>query len=119
MKKLVTTVLLCTWATYAYSASMLEKMSAVFVGHPSQQEIKRHVDNTLREYGLPISEDNYNRVGSVLVRLRQQAESDGRHVTEMQILACAEAANPHKSKVMVQLPDMLGLCSTPDYGTAQ
>lgn len=63
--------------------SALEMMHYAFIGYPSEREIQRLLDPVMRDYGLPITEENYSRAGSVLVVLRQSSETG---VTEMAIL---------------------------------
>lgn len=52
--------------------SALDKMSLAFDGNPSSAAIKDLIDPVLRMYGLAPNENNYNRAGSVLVRMRQE-----------------------------------------------
>jgi hypothetical protein len=65
------------------------KLEAIFVGQPSQAEIKRSMDQVLDSFGQPSSEENYKILGNVLVRMRK--ENPG--VTEMLMLRCMLAMN--------------------------
>ncbi len=63
--------------------SSLERMEVAFIGNPSPEEIKHSLDQALKLYGTEITEENYNRAGSVLVALRKESKTG---VTEMEIL---------------------------------
>lgn len=64
-----------------YKADALTMIETVFVGDYTRAEIKSRLDMAMRLFDLPITEDNYNRAGSVLVTLRKEAS-----VAEMDIL---------------------------------
>ena len=49
----------------------LQQMELAFEGGYTQQQIKPRLDKALQLYGLPITEENYKRAGSVLVALRE------------------------------------------------
>src|SRR5262245_11771184 len=42
-----------------------------FVGGHTHAEIKARLDETMKLYGLPTTEDNYSRAGSTLIALRK------------------------------------------------
>ena len=54
------------------TASPLEQMEVAFIGNPSRAAIKARMDQAMRLYGLPITEDNYSRAASVLVVMRKE-----------------------------------------------
>lgn len=64
-------------------ASALEMMEVAFKGNPSQRDIQELLDPAMRAAGLPISDANYQRAGSVLVALGQK-----NNISEMTILRC-------------------------------
>lgn len=66
----------------------VEMMEVVFVGDYSQQEIQTQLDTVLQLYGLPVTEENYSRLGSVVVSLEEEMG-----VPEMDILVCMETAD--------------------------
>ena len=49
----------------------LETMELAFVGNYSQAAIKPRMDQAMRLYKLPLTEENYSRAGSALVSLRK------------------------------------------------
>jgi hypothetical protein len=59
----------------------LEQAAIAFDGGYSAEEIKARLDEVLRLYNVPITEENYLRAGSALVTLRK---TNG--VSEMRIL---------------------------------
>ena len=65
------------------SASALQMMEVAFKGNPSQSEIKALLDPAMTAAGLPITEDNYQRAGSVVIALGQK-----NNIAEMSILRC-------------------------------
>jgi hypothetical protein len=85
----------------------LEKMAAVFVGSPSRALIKAQMDRALDLYGLPIDEENYNRYGSVLVRMRQESG-----VPEMEMLRFVIALREGSPDVNIKLTDAIALAAT-------
>ena len=70
------------------SKSALAMLELAFEGDYSRQEIKLRIDRVMQLYGLPITEENYSRFGSVLVALRKETG-----VPEMEILTCMSAAD--------------------------
>lgn len=73
-------------------SSAIEMMEVAFIGGHSQGEIKTLIDATMRLNSLPITEENYQRLGSVLVTLRKETG-----VSEMDILTCMKAADYRNS----------------------
>ncbi len=73
-------------------SSAIEMMEAAFIGGHSQGEIKTLIDATMRLNSLPLTEENYQRLGSVLVSLRKETG-----VSEMDILTCMKAADYRNS----------------------
>lgn len=73
-------------------SSAIEMMEVAFIGDHSQGEIKTLIDATMRINSLPITEENYQRLGSVLVTLRKETG-----VSEMDILTCMKAADYRNS----------------------
>ena len=63
--------------------SALDTMSIVFQGKYSQRQVQARLDEAFRLYGIPSTEENYMRYGSILVSLRRDA---GSSATEMEIL---------------------------------
>jgi hypothetical protein len=74
-----------------YDASMSEKsdaiykMSQIFQGNPSEDELEDKLDRCIKLYGYEPNEENYNKFGSVLVTL---VESDNKIYSELQLLEC-------------------------------
>ncbi len=81
----------------------LEKMHVAFVGKPSTSRIKSLMDVALKQYGLPATEENYNRYGSVLVVLRKHAG-----VSEMEILSYTVRTGNQGTK----LQEMMAISAT-------
>ncbi len=73
-------------------SSAIEMMEVAFIGDYSQGEIKTLIDATMRLNSLPLTEENYQRLGSVLVTLRKE-----KGVSEMEILTCMKAADYRNS----------------------
>ena len=69
--------------TALQSLSQMELMEIAFDGNPAISEIQPVLDHALRLYGMPITEENYSRAGSVLVALRKEFGP-----SEMDILGC-------------------------------
>ncbi len=82
--------------------SALEIMEVVFNGNYSLPKIKEQVDKAMQLYGLELTEDNYNRVASVLVKLRQEYSVD-----EMDILNYMICS--HINGVSMTFPDMAAI----------
>ncbi len=59
----------------------LDLMEVAFVGGYTRVEIQARIDRAMALYGLPITDENYNRAGSVLVALRNEYG-----VPEMEVL---------------------------------
>ena len=59
----------------------LGMMEVVFKGNYSRLQIKTSLDTAMRLYTMPITEENYNKAGSVLVVLRKDTG-----IYEMKIL---------------------------------
>src|SRR5687767_9795961 len=53
----------------------LDKMAAVFVDSSSRSEIKAAMDRAFDLFGVPQTEDNYLKYGSILVRLRKDFDT--------------------------------------------
>ncbi|MGB5178349.1 MAG: hypothetical protein WBP44_06435 [Gammaproteobacteria bacterium] len=82
----------------------LDRMSIVFQGKHSIRQIQSRLDHAFRLYGVPITEENYIRYGSILVSLRRDA---GSSVTEMEILDHTISAYTPE----VQLEEMMAISS--------
>lgn len=93
--------------TQPHSPDSLDKMAAVFVGSPSRALIKAQMDRALELYGLPTHEENYNRYGSVLVRMRQESG-----VREIEMLQFVIALREEVPDVDIKLPDAIALAAT-------
>jgi len=65
------------------SNSALNTMSTLFQGKHSIRQVQSRFDQAFRLYGIPITEENYLRYGSILVSLRRDG---GGKATEMEIL---------------------------------
>ena len=72
------------------------------VGHQVQAEDLIRL--LLRLYGLPITEENYSRAGSVLVALRKEFDP-----SEMDILDCV--IRSHVPGAGMSFPDSAALCA--------
>ncbi|MEN8205239.1 MAG: hypothetical protein ABFS24_04415 [Pseudomonadota bacterium] len=68
---------------------VLDRLLIVFQGHHSKRQIQSKLDQAFRLYGVPITEENYTRYGSILVSLRRNVDSSA---TEMEILDYATRA---------------------------
>lgn len=75
-----------------------------FVGGHTQAEIKARLDEALKLYGLPLTDENYSRAGSSLVALRK---ANG--TPEMSILD--HMIRSHVPGVNVTFPSAAGLSS--------
>lgn len=93
--------------TQPHSPDSLDRMAAVFVGSPSRALIKAQMDRALELYGLPTHEENYNRYGSVLVRMRQESG-----VREMEMLRFVMALREEAPDVDIELTDAIALAAT-------
>lgn len=72
------------------SASALDKMSAVFKGNYSRDQIDDLLSRVMQMYGSSLAEADYGRWGDVLVTLRKTSHP----VSEMEILRCMRAMGP-------------------------
>ena len=54
-----------------FPSDPIEQMELAFVGSYDAATIKRLIDRTMRRYDIPLTDDNRNRMGSVLVVLRK------------------------------------------------
>jgi hypothetical protein len=61
----------------------LDQMSITFDGSPSRADIQSVLDPVMQAYSTPVTEDNYSRAGSVLVKLKQDVG-----IPEMEVLDC-------------------------------
>ena len=82
----------------------LRQMEIAFDGNPNVSRIQPVLDSALMLYGLPITEENYSRAGSVLVALRKEIGP-----SEMEILN--HMIRSHVPGVNVTFPDMAGFCA--------
>jgi hypothetical protein len=80
----------------------LDMMVVAFEGGYSRAEIKERMDKAMTLYGLSLSEDEYNRAGSVLVALRNKSG-----ISEMKILNYM--IRSHVSGVNLTFPDAAAL----------
>jgi len=85
--------------------SALEKMELAFVGDHSSSEIQGLMDTAFRGDGISRSEANYERYGSVLVRLRKDIGG----ATEFELLQCAIAG--HAEYDGLELAQVFAVCS--------
>ena len=83
----------------------LARMEVAFVGNPSRSQIKLLLDRTFSLYGVPKIEDNYMRIGSVLVRMRQETA-----IPEMTILE--QTRIQHVPGVSMKLPGAIALATS-------
>jgi exopolysaccharide biosynthesis predicted pyruvyltransferase EpsI len=63
--------------------SALDTMLIVFQGKYTKRQIRSRLDEAFHLYGIPVTEENYLRYGSILVSLRRDS---GSSATEMEIL---------------------------------
>jgi len=85
----------------------LSQMCLAFEGSPSSEAIKALLDQVLPLYGLEANEENYSRVGSVLVTLRKESKVG---ITEMHILSYMAMSGPPPTNM--EFPDMAALAFT-------
>jgi len=92
----------------ARNASPLEMMQVVFVGNHPASAIERQVRRAARAYNLSETEQNFSRMGSALVAVR---ESSG--VTEMELLRCAAAMGEEVlgTGIRLDFPSAVGMCA--------
>jgi hypothetical protein len=79
-------------STSGKEVPFLTKLEAIFMGHPSQAEIQRAMDQVLATFEQPSTNENYKILGNVLVRMRK----DNPGTTEMLILRCMTSAGSLK-----------------------
>ncbi len=83
----------------------LSMMEVAFVGGYSRATIKARMDRVMPLYDLSLTEDNYERAGSVLVSLRKETG-----VEEMAIAQCM--LEMHVDGMNMQFPSSAALCAT-------
>ncbi len=71
----------------------LGMMEVAFVGNHSRSEIKRTLDEAMNLFGLPVTEINYRRAGSVLVVLRKEAGPSEMHILSHMIRSHVPGVN--------------------------
>ncbi len=71
------------WNQEWISGEAIQNMHIVFEWNPTQATIRSKLDKVMTMYNLSISEENYNKAGSVLVVLSNGSK---KWVTEMEIL---------------------------------
>jgi hypothetical protein len=85
------------------------KMSKIFQGNPSEDELKDKLDRCIKIYGFQPNEENYNKFGSVLISL---VESDSNHYTELELLECITDVRSRTPKnVQLKFADTAANCS--------
>ena len=84
--------------------SVLNRLLIVYQGDHSKRQIQSKLDQAFRLYGVPITEENYTRYGSILVSLRRGVE---RGATEKEILDYATRAFTPE----VKLEEMMAMSS--------
>jgi hypothetical protein len=90
------------------SPSAIEMMSVAFVGSHSKSQIEAEVRRAANAFNLPATDDNFSRMGSALVAVRQQSR-----VSEMNLLRCANAMGEEVAGTNVGLdfPTAVGMCA--------
>ncbi len=87
---------------------ILDKIAVVFAGNFSKAEIKAGLDEAMVLYGVPITDENYNRTSGALLVSRKAAEEEGcGECTEMLILDYM--IRSHVPGLDVPFADMLGI----------
>ncbi len=81
-------------------------MESVFVGEHSKEAIKGRLGKLLRTYKMEVSEDNYNKVGSVLITLSKESKSN---ISEMELADCMIHA--YTDQAPIKLTEAAGLCA--------
>lgn len=85
------------------------KMSLIFQGQPTEDELREKLDRCIKLYGFQPSEENYNKFGSVLIGL---VESDSQVYTELELLECVSETRKKTSKnVNLKFADTAATCS--------
>lgn len=83
----------------------LDQMAVAFVGGHARDEIQVQMDRAMQLYGLPRTEENYSRAGSVLVTMRKDSGFD-----EMQILDYM--IRSHVPGVNITFPEAAAIAAT-------
>ena len=91
--------------TEVASTGPIAQAELAFVGDYTQAQIKDALDRALQLYGLPLTDENYNRAASALVALRK---SNG--VGEMAVLD--HMIRSHVPGVALSFPEAAALSST-------
>lgn len=84
-------------------AHPLDKSAAVFLGQPTRPEVENLMNRVLINFGEKPTEDHYNRLANVLVRMRTESG-----VPEMSLLRCMLGLGNVLGK---QYVDGAGLCA--------
>ena len=87
------------------NSDMLTKMEVVFKGGYARYQIKSLVDKVMHLYDMPLTEKNYNVVGSVMLALRENTD-----VEEMAMLVFM--INAYNPNVKTQFNSMAALAAT-------
>ena len=91
-----------TQADQSLPADPLDQMAIAFEGGHSRQEIKTRLDQAMELYGLPPTDDNYSRAGSVLVSLRRDLGPEEMEILDYMIRS-------HVPGVAMDFPSMAGI----------
>jgi len=107
MRRIIITVLAAILLTSTGCAekepdTALDRLLIVFQGGHSKQQIQSSLDQAFGLYGVPITEENYIRYGSILVSLRRDAGNVG--TTEMEILDHTISAYTPEVKLEEMMP---------------
>jgi hypothetical protein len=73
LKRFAAYLTLMCLSSQAQSQSALDEMAVVFVGPVTRNAIQSRLDTMLQLYGLPVTEAEYQRAGSILVALRKNS----------------------------------------------
>jgi hypothetical protein len=96
-------------AKFLPKSEAIYKMSKIFQGNPSEDELKDKLDRCIKLYGFEPNEENYNKFGSVLIDL---AQSDNNVYTELELLDCITDVRRKTSKnIQLKFPDTAATCS--------
>ena len=87
------------------SSTALRQMSIAFEGSWTVSEIRPVLEEALTLYGVPITEENYSRSGSVLVSLRKEYGPAEMAILDHMIRSYVPGVN-------ISFPEMAGLCVT-------
>ena len=91
-----------TQRTPVAGMSAIQQMEVAFIGTPRQSVIKARLDEAMRLYGTPITEENYSRAGSALVTLRQEFGPSEMDILDYMIRSYVAGVN-------IDFPGMAGL----------